>query len=596
MDDYEPPFQPRNRMLSYISEGLEDEFDDDTTALDDSGRSSSNGLRASAFLGRNSTLEAVQEDDNTAIYGGEESVCSASSRGRSVASGDSRRSSTLRSSNHSSSFTSQSKSLRSSIHSVGTTHTTLSVSSMNSASAPLVFTQHSLKQVGTREVNIHENPFAAMDESLPEEYSDASLYDHELILPPIEKEESIVSSEEEEEDDYRMISLEEKWRGKKSFTMQRKTYTFLTILGAISLCVVGIIVAAQVLATGSSMSFSPNYNAEYFYLPRYDFGGGSGGITGIRDDGVRRFEDSQYYENIHGEVVTVEGNAEEVADSSSLVLKPLQTSQEAPKLLPVTPTVVGKINPRSSSSRSSVLRNVQDQFSGFGPRQFNPIYDGHNSQEKSILTSSALSSYNPPNDSTSTIVLDPMFNGAMMDVSVLPVTPELETPVFWDVPMTGVPRIQYIFGHCFKLVQCSEVGKDLLIRQFEEDGDITSTQGDSTLIVNGVPSSYDPPLKADYIQASKFVNVDCSKPNGIDRGLAHNLATSSMVDIIYTPNIVDAARLFAPPIQAYGRSVVMTRHPVERIVALYEYIKVGSSVGSVRTRGMSLGEFANCGK
>jgi hypothetical protein len=128
---------------------------------------------------------------------------------------------------------------------------------MNSASAPLVFTQHSLKQVGTREVNIHENPFAAMDESLPEEYSDASFYDHELILPPIEKEESIVSSEEE--DEYRMISLEDKWRGKKSFTLQRKTYTFLIILGAISLCVVGIIVAAQVLATSSSMSFSPNY-------------------------------------------------------------------------------------------------------------------------------------------------------------------------------------------------------------------------------------------------------------------------------------------------------------------------------------------------
>ena len=585
MDDYEPPF-PRGRMLSYISEGLEDEFDDDTSALDDSGRSSRNGLRASAFLGLKSTLEVVEEDDNSARNGREESVCSASSRGRSVASGDSRRSSRLRRSYHSSSLTSQSKSLRSSIQSTTSRDTATSVPSMNSASAPLVFTQHSLKQVATREVNIHENPFAAMDESLPEEYSDSSLYDHELILP-VEKEDSIVSSEGE--DDYRMISLEDRWRAKKSFTLQRKTYTFLTILGAVSLCVIGIIVAVQVLATSSSISFSPNYNAEYFYIPRYDFGGGSGGITGIRDDGVRRFEDSQYYG-------TFEGVPEEVAGSISPALKTPPTSQEAPKLLPVTPAVVAKINPRSSSLRSSILKNVQDQFKGFGPRQFNPIYDGHNIQEKSLLTSSALASYNPPNDSTLTIVLDPMFNGAMMDVSVLPVTPELETPVFWDVQMTGVPRMQYIFGHCLKLVQCSEVGKDLLIRQFEDDGEATPTQGDSTLIVDGVPSNYDPPLNVEYIHASKFVNVDCSKPHGIERGLAHDLATSNMVDIIYTPNILDAARLFAPPIEAYGRSIVIMRHPVERIVALYEYMKVGRSVGSVRTRGMSLGEFANSGK
>ena len=33
----------------------------------------------------------------------------------------------------------------------------------------------------------------------------------------------------------------------------------------------------------------------------------------------------------------------------------------------------------------------------------------------------------------------------------------------------------------------------------------------------------------------------------------------------------DAARLFAPPMEAYGRAIVIIRHPIARAVAMYDW-------------------------
>jgi hypothetical protein len=592
-DDYEPSFQRKNRMLSYISEGLEEDYDDDTSALDESGRSSNNGIRASVFLRGDSILESVPEDDTTLrSWKDGASVSSAHSRGKATvttapSSDDSSRRTTL-----SSSFTSHSKSLRSSMQSTGSSNTHATSTSVNSASSPLIFTPRT--QVATREINIHETPYFVMtDESVPQEYSDASVYEHELILPP-KKEESIASSEEEA--DYRLMFVEDKWREKQLlFTSQRKLYALVTIMGAISLSIAGIIFAAQVLSTSSSLTYRPSYNAEYFFLPRYQFGGGSGGIAGIRDDGVRSVEDSQYYGDIFESVYKGASASEVTAVESS------SSVPNAPQLVPVGTSnanpnnvnLVANTGARSSSLRSSIPRSAQDPFDGFGPRQFNPMYDSHRPQVKATLTSSAMRSYTLPENDGLIIVLDPAFNGAMMDVSILPVNAERETPVFWDVPMTGVARFQYVMGHCLKLVQCSNAGQDLLLREFEEGGYAT----EATNGLEALPTNFDPPLKTAYMQSSKFVNVDCSTPQGIDRGISHELSTSNMIDIVYTPNIHDAARLFAPPIQAYGRGVVMMRHPVERVVALYEYSRLrGRTVGSAEVTDMSLEEFSTYGK
>lgn len=85
---------------------------------------------------------------------------------------------------------------------------------------------------------------------------------------------------------------------------------------------------------------------------------------------------------------------------------------------------------------------------------------------------------------------------------------------------------------------------------------------------------FDPPLRTEVVYTSTYVNVDCSAPSGISRGVAHGLATSGIVDVVHSPDIYDAGRLFAPPTRAYGRALVILRHPIERVVAEYERLRM----------------------
>ena len=572
----------QRRRLSFISEGIEEEsLNEESTTFDDR---SDSGIRASLYLQQqnNTILEAVQEDDySRSESGGLSSVTSYKDLLHQH-----RQQQSL-----SSSITSQDNLLlRSSTTSMQSSTST----SSKSTQSALIFTQHSLTQVATREINVHDTPYFTEDGELPEEYKDASIYGHALILPPMAKEESIVSSDEE--DDYKMlIVVKDKWiERKQMFTSQRKMFAIATILAALFLCVIGIIVAAQVLGVLSTTysSYAPNYNAEYFYLPRYEFGGGSGGLLGVRDE-VKRAENEQYFnavgfgdERSEGVVTTSEQLAEpSIIRPNAPQLVPDRTDGANPSKIMLVPNLV----PKSSSLRSQLSRRGQDPFDGFGPRQFNPMYDVHKPESKAVLTSTALRSYTAPQDSSLAIVLDPLFNGAMMDVSVLPVNSDIETAVFLDIPMTGMARVQYVLGHCLKLVQCSGLGKDLLFREFREAGG--SVEEENLL---QIPSNFDPPLKADFIQSSKFVNVDCSTSRGIDRGVARDLSSSKMIDSLYTPDIHEAARLFAPPIKAYGRGVVIMRHPIERVVALYEYLRLEG--GKDGARGMSLEDFSKSGK
>jgi len=106
-----------------------------------------------------------------------------------------------------------------------------------------------------------------------------------------------------------------------------------------------------------------------------------------------------------------------------------------------------------------------------------------------------------------------------------------------------------------------------------------------------VETAFDPPLRTEVVYTSTYVNVDCSTKEGIDRGVAKSLATSNMADVIYSPNIRELARLFAPPVQAYGRPVVIIRNPIERAVAKYEYLKGKNKY----VKKMTLEQFAKSG-
>lgn len=404
----------------------------------------------------------------------------------------------------------------------------------------------------TREVNVSKFAFSvSADDELPDSYKNLDQYGQYLHLPkrnePTKVDEQ--PKRRKPKQPIRMLPNNVKSHHRYPFT-KRKYYTLTTIVAAVALVATGIYLSTQSLATVSPQQFKSSYidkDAQYLFLPKFYFGGMTGGIRG---DVQRR------------------ANVDETA-----------------LLDPSYETLPGMVVPilRNSNNVNAKLNNRKepDPYHGFGPAQFYPGQSVR-SDSKATLTSGALTSYNPPSETGPIIVLDPMFHGSMMDVSHLPYNPVREIPVFWDVPMTGGQRIQYIFGHCLKLIQCSEVGKDLLSRQAE---------------VSGVSvESYDPPLNSEFIRSSTYANVDCSTSSGIERGRAHDLATSNTVDVIYSPNIMDVARLFLPPVEAYGRGIVLIRDPIDRVVALYEYLNVAKHGDSNGVNKMSLEQFVRSGK
>ena len=414
----------------------------------------------------------------------------------------------------------------------------------------------------TREVNISKLMFSAKaEEELPDSYKNAEQYgEHFLKLPKRDQDVEDIEPHKTTKSivPIRMLPVDNKpYQYSYPFT-KRRYYTATTIVAAVGLAATGVYLSTQSLATLSPQQYRASYvdkNADYLYLPRFQFGGFTGGLKG----------------DIQRRVDIAEASMDTSIYQGAL-----------PGVVPILRT--------SDATKVATTSQSHDPFHGFGPPQFNPAANTrsvHKSpSDKVTLTSTELTRYNPPTDQGPAVVLDPMFHGSMMDVSFLPYNPTREVPVFWDVPLTGGQRVQTVFGKCLKLVQCSDVGKELLTRQLEENG-----------ASNTSPSSdREPPLKADFIYSSIYTNVDCSTSTGIDRGISLNLATSNMVDIIYSPHIMDAARLFLPPVEAYGRGIVLMRDPVERVLALYEYLTVGKHDDSNGVNKMSLEQFARSGK
>jgi len=74
--------------------------------------------------------------------------------------------------------------------------------------------------------------------------------------------------------------------------------------------------------------------------------------------------------------------------------------------------------------------------------------------------------------------------------------------------------------------------------------------------------------------------------------LNKKLIASNLVDVIHSPDMHDVARLFAPPMQAYGRAIVMVRHPIARAVAKYQWLRQSNA----EVKEMTLEEFVMSGK
>lgn len=379
---------------------------------------------------------------------------------------------------------------------------------------------------------------------------------------------------------------------KSPFSRRRRWYSLISVLAALLLAVVGLKLSVESLSSLPSQTGIKASSQASSYLPGYRFGGGIGGLAaGQERDRRMGLAYSQYGVHL----------AQPKQQNEQLSSSPLNRVGREP----VVDITSGR--PFSSNTASYNIRAPSDPFQGFGPPQFNVEYDSAPNQASILadLSSAPLTSYTPPpNDpedialSSSSItqtVIDPMFHGSMMDLSHLPYNSINQRAVVWDVPLSGIGSLQTIFGSCLHMVQCnrdysqptsgSTTAKRRNLMDVVTRDDVKAVIAQSKKIKRPVqmagpetplhpPVEEDPDLKTEFQRFSTYVNVDCSSPEGIDRGVAHDLAESDLVDVFYSKDPYDLARLFAPPKPVYGRGVVMVRNPIRRAVATYKRLQM----------------------
>lgn len=136
------------------------------------------------------------------------------------------------------------------------------------------------------------------------------------------------------------------------------------------------------------------------------------------------------------------------------------------------------------------------------------------------------------------------------------------TPFFFHVPRNGGQTIKDIVGQCLEKIQASEVG----IR----DGHNEDTQ-----------------LQTVIIDEMKYVNVDTSSKEGIERAAAMGFEKQQMAEMVTSSYFLNAAKyLFSADRQ--GRAFIMLRHPIDRAVSMFHYQK---SIGALDEK-LSLEEYA----
>jgi len=370
-------------------------------------------------------------------------------------------------------------------------------------------------------------------------------------------------------------------------SLRRRWYSLVSVLAAFALAAVGLKVSADSLSTTTALFPQTSNSHASDYMPGYQFGGGLGGLTAGQEKERRMALAYNQY------------GIQPPQQSSSQLRRP--NGRE-----PVVDITRGG----RTFTRSYNKQAPGDPFHGYGPPQFNPEYDNPlHGPIQAGLSSTPLTSYIPPpnnlDDSmmssssftTSMIPLDAMFHGSMMELSILPYNPNLEKPVVWDVPQSGGGTLQTIFGSCLHLVQCNHdytfnhdhttpATKRNLMELVTRADVKAAIEQSNAMKMSHQHESYepqkplhpqteeDPPLMTGFHRSSTYVNVDCSSPERVDRGIAHDLAKSDIADIFYSHDPYDIARLFAPPREVYGRGFVVIRNPIRRAVATYKRLQI----------------------
>lgn len=143
--------------------------------------------------------------------------------------------------------------------------------------------------------------------------------------------------------------------------------------------------------------------------------------------------------------------------------------------------------------------------------------------------------------------IPPLLEKVFADVNDQPVE-LMDTAIFWQIPRSAGTTMKNVVTTCFGKVIATELGG--------ADGHHL----DKKLGIIKKPHGL-------------FVNVDTTTIQGLRHAKAVGLVQSKMASVIFTPYIQDASNLF--DVNHRGRFFTLLREPVERLVSLYYYRRIG---------------------
>lgn len=130
-----------------------------------------------------------------------------------------------------------------------------------------------------------------------------------------------------------------------------------------------------------------------------------------------------------------------------------------------------------------------------------------------------------------------------------------DIPMFWHIPKAGGSSIKDAMGGCHRFVQATEFGVT--------DGHIEDTE--VAIVFPAIPGVAD-------TDRSPFVNIDSTTVAGIQRAKSLGFADAQLAQVVVSPFVFELNDLFTQT--AKGRLFSVFRHPIERAVSMFYYIRV----------------------
>jgi len=158
----------------------------------------------------------------------------------------------------------------------------------------------------------------------------------------------------------------------------------------------------------------------------------------------------------------------------------------------------------------------------------------------------------------------------------IPYNPEVETPYFWEVALSGESVAKRVFAHCHELVQACDQGR----KQPHYDEDVLATFTINPSFPSSQQQHQQPQRRKPQqrqqphlLANASYVNVDLSTLPGILHASSLDLASSHLADVIISsPHSLYSTTKYLFTEQERGRMFAFFRHPIDRAVGWYWHV------------------------